>query len=85
MAATYRVYVLQNIRGSFYIGFSGNVPARVEQHNAGVTRSTCNKGPWRLVWQSEALGVVEARMLERELERQKRGNGFYQRTGLERS
>ena len=85
MPATYRVYVLQNIRGSFYIGFSGNVPTRVEQHNAGVTRSTCNKGPWHLVWQSEALGVVEARMLERELERQKRGNGFYQRTGLERS
>ena len=81
----YRVYVIQSREGSFYIGFSENVLARVEQHNAGSTRSTCGKGPWRMVWQSDELEIAEARTLERELKRQKGGNGFYQRTGLKRN
>jgi putative endonuclease len=84
MPAPYRVYVLQNSKGTFYIGFSKNVDVRVQQHNAGVTRSTRSKGPWRIVWQSDDLALPAARALEHELKRQKGGNGFYQKTGLQR-
>ena len=81
----YRVYVLQNPKGSFYIGFSENVNVRVQQHNLGMSRSTRGKGPWRLVWQSDLLALPAARAFELELKSQKGGNGFYQRTGLTRS
>jgi len=81
---SYRVYVLQNPKRSFYIGFSENVDVRVQQQNAGMSRSTRSKGPWRIVWQSDALTLPRERALERELKRQKGGNGFYQKTGLQR-
>ena len=84
MPATYRVYVLQNPTGKRYIGFSEDVPLRVRQHNAGLTRSTRGRGPWRLVWQSGPLKEADARMLEFDLKRQKGGNGFYQKTGLQK-
>ena len=84
MATAYRVYVLQNPKGYFYIGFSENVILRLQQHNSGLTPSTRSKGPWTLAWQSEDLPLPEARSLEFSLKRQKGGNGFYQKTGLKR-
>ena len=84
MSEVYRVYVLQNGAGKFYIGFSENVALRVQQHNAGLTRSTRARGPWKLAWQSDVLTLSDARRLEGDLKRQKGGNGFYQRTGLTR-
>jgi predicted GIY-YIG superfamily endonuclease len=55
---------------------------RVQQHNAGLTRSTRGRGPWILVWQSDTLKLSDARRLEFDLKRQKGGNGFYRKTGL---
>ena len=85
MPATYQVYVLKNPKGYFYIGFTENVMLRVQQHNAGLTPSTRNRGPWTLAWQSEDLALSEARILELNLKRQKGGNGFYQKTGLKKT
>ena len=85
MSAAYRVYVPMNPTGKFYIGFTENVPLRIQQHNSGLTRSTRSKGPWKLAWESNALTQSEARRLELNLKRQKGGNGFYQKTGLEKS
>src|SRR6266705_4674157 len=82
MSEVYRVYALQSGAGKFYIGFSENVTLRVQQHNAGLTRSTRGRGPWKLVWQSDTLKLSDARRLEFDLKRQKGGNGFYQKTGL---
>ena len=84
MPAAYRVYVLQNPKGRHYIGFSEDVPVRIEQHNAGATPSTRRRGPWELIWQSAPIRLDAARKLERDLKRQKGGNGFYQMTGLSR-
>jgi putative endonuclease len=81
----YRVYVIRNPRGRFYIGFSENIDIRVQQHNAGMSRSTRGRGPWRIVWQSDLLTSSAARELELELKKQKGGNGFYKLTGLQRS
>ena len=84
-AVPYRVYVIRNPRGRFYIGFSENIDIRVQQHNAGMSRSTRGRGPWRIVWESDLLTSSVARELELELKKQKGGNGFYKLTGLQRS
>jgi putative endonuclease len=82
---TYRVYVIQNREGKFYIGLSDDVDRRVDQHNSGVSKWTKTKGPWQLVWQSEVLSLSDARKLENRLKRQGRGKGFYSITGVQRS
>jgi len=46
------VYVLQSGgTGRYYVGFCQDVIQRLGQHNAGLTKSTKNRGPWRLVHQ----------------------------------
>jgi predicted GIY-YIG superfamily endonuclease len=82
MPATYRVYILQNYEGRFYVGLSDDVAHRVQQHNAGQSRWTKGRGPWTVVWQSEELSLTAARKLENRLKRQGRGKGFYTITGL---
>jgi putative endonuclease len=81
---SYRVYVLRNPKGSSCIGFSEDVDVRVKKHNLGMSRSTRSKGPWKIVWQSDDLALPAARALELELKKQKGGNGFYKKTGLQR-
>src|SRR6059058_4322968 len=77
MPAAYRVYVLQNREGRFYIGITDDVARRMGQHHAGESRWTKGRGPWRLAWQSEQLSLSDARKLENRLKRQGRGTGFY--------
>src|SRR5262249_47327268 len=84
IAMIYRVYVLQNREGSFYVGLSEDVTRRVKEHNSGQSRWTKRRGPWVIVWQSEELSLTEARKLENRLKRQGRGKGFYTITGLQR-
>jgi predicted GIY-YIG superfamily endonuclease len=78
----YRVYVLQNGAGKYYIGLSDDVSRRLNDHNDGVSRWTKGKGPWTLVWTSEFLSLSEARKLENKLKRQGRGSGFYSLRGF---
>jgi putative endonuclease len=85
MPAIYRVYILQNREGKFYIGLTDDVARRVDQHNSGESKWTRGKGPWKLVWQSKELSLTNARKLENQLKRQGRGKGFYSMTGLHRS
>jgi putative endonuclease len=85
MAPLYRVYVLQNSAGKFYIGLSDDVTTRVTQHNSDQSRYTKGKGPWTLRWTSEELSLGDARRLENRLKRQKGGIGFHLITGLSRS
>ncbi|MHA3770765.1 GIY-YIG nuclease family protein [Verrucomicrobiota bacterium sgz303538] len=85
MEIEYQVYVVQNPQGRFYIGISENVSVRVAQHNEGVSKWTKGKGPWTLVWTSEAKSLSDARKLENLLKKQKGGAGFFRLTGLSRS
>ena len=82
---TYQVYVIENVEGRKYIGLSENVQIRLNQHNAGVSKWTKLRGPWRLIWASQPMDLSNARKLENELKRQKGGAGFYRLTGLPRS
>jgi putative endonuclease len=81
----YRVYVIQNPNGRFYIGISENVEARLRRHNEGISEWTKGKGPWVLRWTGEAMCITDAGKLKVHLKRQKGGRGFYQITGLPRS
>ena len=80
----YRVYVIRNREGKFYIGPSDDVARRVQQHDAGQSQWTKGRGPWTIVWQSEESSLTDARKLENRLKRQGRGKGFYAITGLHR-
>jgi putative endonuclease len=80
-ANIYRVYVIRNTAGRFYIGLSENVSIRLEQHNQGISKWTRHRGPWSLIWTSEFLSLSDARKLENRLKRQKGGVGFRFLTG----
>ena len=85
MPAAFRVYVIQNPNGQYYIGLSEDVAARLGQHNAGESRWTKGKGPWALVWTTPVMSLSDARALENKLKRQGRGHGFFTITGLPRT
>ena len=72
----YQVYILINSNGKRYIGLSENVITRLGQHNAGLSKWTKGKGPWTLLWTSEAMSLSAARKLENQLKRQKGGDGL---------
>ena len=85
MERGYRVYVLQNPKGRFYVGLTDDLARRLQQHDDGESQWTRGRSPWRAVWQTAILSLTEARKLENRLKRQGRGKGFYTITGLRRS
>jgi predicted GIY-YIG superfamily endonuclease len=79
---SYRVYVVENDAGRYYIGISDDVTRRLNEHNSGVSRWTRGKGPRILLWASDSSSLSDARPQENKLKRQGRGSGFYSITGL---
>jgi putative endonuclease len=62
------VYVLQSeTDGSFYIGITSRLRRRLKEHNAGLSRATKSKRPWRLVYREEFANHEEARHREKQL------------------
>ncbi|MCH7736997.1 MAG: GIY-YIG nuclease family protein [Chloroflexi bacterium] len=62
------IYILRSERtGRYYIGSTGDVQNRVEEHNAGRTKSTKAFRPWRLIHQEEYDSQSEARKREMQL------------------
>jgi putative endonuclease len=68
------VYVLENPRGKFYIGQTGNLTVRVQDHN----RTDCfeghftrKNGPWKLVWSEAHRSRSSALQRERQIKRMK--------------
>jgi putative endonuclease len=74
------VYILQSESTKhFYTGFAANLEQRVGQHNAGLTKSTKNRGPWRLVYQERFASRAQAMRREKFL---KSGKGREQVAAL---
>ncbi len=49
-------YIIQSERtGKYYVGSTQNVAERLRKHNANHSKSTKNKGPWKLVKTFEFL------------------------------
>lgn len=45
------VYILQSESDhGLYIGMSGDLKRRLEEHQSGEARSTKNRGPWKLIY-----------------------------------
>jgi putative endonuclease len=60
------VYVLQSESTKhYYTGFAADLEQRVGQHNAGITKSTKNRGPWKLVYQEQFDTRAEAMRREK--------------------
>jgi putative endonuclease len=60
------IYVLQNFSsGRHYTGFTSDLAQRLGQHNAGITKSTKNRGTWTLVYQEQFATRSEAMRRER--------------------
>jgi len=70
------VYILENPAGRHYVGSTANVEERHKDHERGNTRSTRNRGPWRVVYVEECKDLKAARGREREIKRYKGGIQF---------
>jgi len=74
------VYVLRSqSTGRHDVGFCQDLAQRVGQHNAGLTKSTKNRGPWSLVHHEEYPTRAAAMQRERYL---KSGQGREELKGL---
>lgn len=68
----YYVYIIQSeTEGRYYMGSSHDPSLRLERHNAGWTRSTKGRGPWRLAYVEEYETKAEALRREYEIKRRK--------------
>jgi len=74
------VYVLQSeATKQYYTGFTADLEQRIGQHNSGVTKSTKNRGQWKLVYTEKHDSRAEAMKREKFL---KSGKGREQLTAL---
>ena len=59
--------LLSKVSRRLYTGPTSDLERRLEQHNADVSTSTKNRGPWQLVHQENFLTLAEAVRRERYL------------------
>jgi putative endonuclease len=69
----YYIYILQSVKdGSFYVGSTQDVEARLRRHNQGRSKYTKAKRPWRVVHQETFATRSEATQREAEIKGKKR-------------
>ena len=56
--------IISEVDGRIYVGMSSDVFKRVNQHNAGKTKSTKAYRPWRLIFEELVDSRAEARKRE---------------------
>ncbi len=65
----YWVYILKNQDGIYYKGYTADIEKRLEEHNAGLSRYTSNKGPWTIVYfknfEEKKAALVEEKRIKR--------------------
>ena len=62
------VYILQStVDNHFYTGYTKNLEARIDQHNAGKVKSTKNRRPLKLVYFEGCLNQQDATHREKYL------------------
>jgi putative endonuclease len=81
----YFLYVLWSSDSNrFYIGITESIEQRLHQHNSGQFPGwTKRYQGWTLVHSERYNSYTEARRRELDLKRQKGGEGFYAKTGLD--
>jgi len=62
----FHVYILESeITGRHYVGHTSDLAQRLGQHNNGITKSTKNRGPWKLIRQEDFPTRAHAMRRER--------------------
>lgn len=59
----FKVYILENPAGKFYIGQTENLDSRLDSHNStdeSEGEYTRKNGPWKLVWQEDQSSRASA-------------------------
>ncbi|MFH1767341.1 MAG: GIY-YIG nuclease family protein [Patescibacteria group bacterium] len=73
----YYIYILfSKTHQRYYIGSTGDIVKRLQQHNIGATRSTKPFRPWVLVYQEIFETKTEARKRELQIKKYKGGRAF---------
>jgi putative endonuclease len=63
------VYILECSDGSFYVGSTSDLDARLAQHASGLgAKYTSRRLPVRLAWAEEFENIAEAYALEKKLQ-----------------
>jgi len=66
----YYVYIIQSEHsGIFYKGYTSYPKLRLEEHNAGQSRFTSGKGPWKMVYLEKLSDKKAALIREKQLKR----------------
>jgi putative endonuclease len=70
-------YILQSIKDNkYYIGSTGDLDLRVAQHNAGVTKSTRHRSPFKLIHFEKFASKSESLRRELQIKSYKGGEAF---------
>ncbi len=73
----YYTYILQNsISLRYYIGSTNDLDRRLNEHSRGQTRSTKQKGSWKLIYVEKHLDYIQAKKREKVIKSYKGGNAF---------
>lgn len=67
----YVVYILKNPNDKYYIGYTGDINRRLEKHNLGHTKSTKNKGVWKIAYKEQFETRGQAIKREKYIKKQK--------------
>jgi len=62
-------YIIRNLNGVLYKGYSGRPFDRLAEHNQGSGHYTSGKGPWKIVYLKEFQDKRSALIFERKLKR----------------
>lgn len=74
------VYLLRSIKdGDFYVGWTTDVNRRLKEHNAGLTRSTKARRPFKLVGYETYPSSEAAKKRERTLKHCPRMNALFKK------
>ena len=71
MSFHYTYIIESEISGRWYYGHTSDTNTRLAQHNSGRTKSTRNRGPWKLIFKRKFENKFEANRFELELKRLK--------------
>jgi putative endonuclease len=67
----YYVYILKNLDNTYYIGYTGNLEQRVNDHISGRSKWTSRKKNWELCYKESYETRSEAMAREKALKRLK--------------
>ena len=82
MKASY-VYLLRSLKdGRFYLGWTTDLERRLNEHNAGLTRSTRARRPFEIVYYETYSCAEDAKRRERILKRNPRMFYYFKKRAL---